>query len=679
MDDRVTLVKEAYNEARSAWEGFMSLMKEDFDFKMSEQWSSKDLKELNDKGVPALVINLILKNINLVSGYQRQNKPDIRVIPIETSDEYTAEVLSRCIKWIMMDRNGDFTVSDAFKDAIIGGLSWLNPYVDFDHDYLNGDIMLKKESGFGILPDPHFTERDLSDCDYIIRHRRLSKIKLKKLYPKYKKEIEALTGSFADDSGFREDVVVPSDRGNKIMVVEYWYRDYETATVVVNTVDETDSYQWNDSKGDLKMFLDANPLYVSAQKEIPVMKLITIVGDDLITYDGPSPYGGDDFPFIPIFCFYESACADWDKKLQGLVRPLKDLQREKNKRRSQAMQAINTMPNAGWYAEKNAVDDINVLKELGGSQKIVELNPGKMGSVAPIPPPQIPASIVEMERMFSEDMTLVGANPDLLGQILERGAAGITIQLRQKQGLTAIQEVFDSLSYSLRTLGRRMIRYVVENFSEDKIKRILGDDYIYGQRIKDIEKQIKAVVQQQIQIPDMPAPVGEDDEAVFQALSPEGKELMMGQKRDEQMSGIEQSVNAQMKQQQDSIQALKMQLDEVRAEEKEFWDNFDRMRDGARFDCAVDETISSPTYRASILSMLTQLAQYKQPVPFEMILEYMDLPKSAKEKWKNMAAAQQQAQLLQELAVSNMRGAIPGNPQAVTGGTPLETGMNVNV
>lgn len=678
MDDKIKIVKEAYEEARSAWSDFMSKMKEDFEFKMSKQWDDATFADLTSRGIPALVINLILKNINLISGYQRQNKPDIRVLPIETSDEYTAEVLSRVVKWVMMDRNGDFVVSDAFKDAIIGGLAWLHPYMSFDSDYLNGDILLRKASPFEILPDPFFTERDLSDCDYIFRHRKISKTKLKKLFPKFKKQIDAMKGSMSDDVAFSENATVPSDQGNKILVVEYWYRDYDDVTVVVNTIDETDSYQWTESKDELKEFLEANPLYVSTTKSMPVIKLIQLVGDDLVVYDGPNPYGSNEFPFIPILCFYESSYSEWVHKLQGIVRPLKDLQREKNKRRSQAMQSINAMPGAGWMVEKNAVDDPNVLRELGGTQKIVELNPGRMGGIQPIAPPAIPASYIEMERMFSEDITLVGANPDLLGQILERGAAGITIQLRQKQGLTAIQEVFDSLSFSMRVLGRRMIEYIVKHFSEDKIKRILGDDYIFGAKIKGLEEQLKMIVQQQIQVPQIQPQISESDENAYALTSDEGKQILEEQKKNEQMLAMEQSVNQQMEQQQMQFQEVKRQLDAAKAEEQAFWDNFDRMRDGARFDCAVDETINSSTYRAATLSMLTQLAQYKMPVPFEMILEYMDLPKSAKEKWKQMAAQQQQAAMLQQMAVQNMRGAIPGNAGAVTGETPLETGMQID-
>jgi len=294
----VKQVSESYTEAKSAWLAYFTQCKEDWKFKMSDQWADTDKAICNEKGMPMLSINHIFKNINLISGYQRQNRGEMKAYPIEGSDELCAEVLNMVIKWILIDRNVNFTVSDGFKDSLIGGISWLHPYMTFDDDPVCGDIVVKKISPFNILPDPHFTERDLSDCDYIIRHQRLSKSKLQRLYPKFKDQIKALSGSQTKSDGIVEDTVVPSDQGNYLNVVEYWYKDYEEVTTIINTTNPEDTHVWDSKKGELKEFLklEINKDLKTITQKITKMKLATVIDGTLLVYEDYAQYGGRDFP-----------------------------------------------------------------------------------------------------------------------------------------------------------------------------------------------------------------------------------------------------------------------------------------------------------------------------------------------------------------------------------------------
>jgi hypothetical protein len=71
----------------------------------------------------------------------------------------------------------------------------------------------------------------------------------------------------------------------------------------------------------------------------------------------------------------------------------------------------------------------------------------------------------------------MGLNADLLGMSGQQGgsgmnAPGITVQMRQKQGLAAVQSLFDNLSGAKRALGNYMIKMIVDNFTPEKITRI---------------------------------------------------------------------------------------------------------------------------------------------------------------------------------------------------------------
>lgn len=643
------LVKEvntAYAEAKSAWLNFFTECREDWRFKMSDQWSDNDKAILADKGLPMLSINHIFKNINLITGYQRQNRGEMKVYPIEGSDERTAEVLNQIIKWVLVNRNVNFTISDAFKDALIGGIAWLHPYRVFEDDPICGDIVVKKISPFNILPDPHFTERDLSDCDYIIRHQRISKQKLQRLYPKFKNIIKTINGGTAKQDGIVEDVVVPSDQGNMLNVVEYWYRVYEDVTMIVNTLNPADTEAWDGSKGDLDEFLNLpeNKDLTIIKMSKPAMKLAVVIEDKHLVYDSYSPYGGSEYPFIPIFCFYESSYSDWQLKLHGLVRPLKDLQREKNKRRSQIMQAINTMPHSGWIGDRGAVDDRAELAKQAGAGRIIFKNPGK--ELRPIEPPQIPAALIQMETQFDNDIQIVGNNPDLLGQMSERGAPGITIQLRQKQGLTSVQEVFDSLSDCQRTLGRRFVEIIVKNFSINKIKRILGDDFSFTARIKDLNAQLEELKKQVPVVPDIPIDVSPEEQEVHNVASPGARAILEEQIMEQRELQQEYAVNQQIMSVKQQMLIIENELNNVKAEEAEFWKAFDEIKKTSRFDVSIDETVSSQTYKASVLNILSEWQQYsKTEVPMEIMLDYIEMPKTVKDRYLKLIQQQQQMQM----------------------------------
>lgn len=567
--DTLGYVNSAYIEARSAWAEFFIEADEDYRFYLGDQWSENDKAAALKKKIPALNLNYIKKAIDVISGYERQNRSDIKVLPVEGGDEMVAEVYSRIIKWITSDRNSEYTISAAFKDALICGIGWLTPEISYDKDILNGDILIHKESPFNILMDPHTTRYDLSDCNYVIRHKRVYKDQLKSLYPKYADEIGNLKGA-VDNDGFRKDIVVPNDRGEKLNVVECWWRKYENQKFMLDTLDVNSLAEYAGTATEQKEIELQNPNVIFITRKVPKIYLTIIIEEKVMVFDGLNPFEYKDFPFIPLMTYFESSYDDWDIKLQGVVRCMKDAQREKNKRRSQIMHIINTNAQSGWLLDKGAVDDLNALRNSGGAGKVIEKNPGKQ--LTRIEPPNFPAAIMQLEMAFGEDIKLIGPNPDMLG-MRETSDPGIAIQLRQKQGITAMQEVFDMMSFAKRRLGNIIINFINKNFSDEKIQRVLGNEVILPEE-------------------------------------------------------------------------------------------FEEMRKGVRYDCVVDETVNSPTYRLAALQALLQFQQYGGQVDPQSILDLADIPKTMKEQML------QRMQEAQQAAMQAQMGTTPAPP--VTGMPPEE-------
>jgi len=471
MKDEIKKIsKECYRESSSVFTSFFEKVSESHRFYLSKAWNAADMAALKEKKLPMLNINLIKKNVDTIIGLQRQNRTSLRLLPIDKEDELLADILTPVLQWNMSQKMSEFAISDAYKDAVIGGLGWLDCHLSYNDDLISGDIIVKHESPFNIFIDPYIRTRDLEDCDYIIRRKLVSRDKLKAMYPDFKKDIENINFEKLDSNS--KDILSPHDRKQKLYVTEFWYRENEKRQVIINTQNPEDQIIWREDIGKLKAILAQSQTLTSIEKTTSEIKLAIIIQDDLIIYNGPSPYSHKYYPLIPVFGFWDISYDTWEDKCQGIVDVLKDPQREKNKRRSNIMYAINTMPFAGWLAEKGAVDDVNVLKNAGGMAKYIEVNSNRR--LEQIQPPQMPAGLFQLEQMFSNDIREVGMNPDLLGMIGKTQDSGKTIQLRQMQGIAGITELTDNLSYSTRHLAIVQTDYILNNYTPDKMQRIIG-------------------------------------------------------------------------------------------------------------------------------------------------------------------------------------------------------------
>jgi len=251
----------------------------------------------------------------------------------------------------------------------------------------------------------------------------------------------------------------------------------------------------------------------------------------------------------------------------------------------------------------------------------------------------------------------------------EKGAPGITIQLRQRQGQTALQEVFDSLSYASKMLGRLLIRYIT-GFSKVKIKRILGDDFKFTKQMKALAEQMQALHEQIEQIaeaelpaPNTPIPNGPVEKMALAKAENDGERAdieqgIMMRKQEADQAELEK----QNKAREEAIKPIKQQMEQlskqiakINEKEDQFWEDFDKIRLNSRFDADVDEMANNQTYKSSILAMLSQAKQYQVQVPDEIFMQFMEMPDSAKEAWaayieQTRALQMQKAQADQALA-----------------------------
>ena len=513
VEKRTGVVVKEFEDTAREWRSTFEAFEEDFQFKLGDQWTKGEKGKMKKR--PMVVLNRILKTVKIITGFQSQNFADITVLPEEATDSDRAAVYSHVLKWIISQKSNKRHICDAFSDGVSCGLGWISVDLMYERDLVNGDITIGHPSPFSIMPDPTFGEPDLSDAQYVFRHAWLTKDQAKLMYPDASEVIDKAQAEDPKDSDTPQS---PRARGAKrILVIEKWYRTVETRRTVVNAetaevVDVTDMTP--------EMLEEQFPNATVLTKNIPTIKLTTVVKGGGILYDGDHPHGTDEFPFIPVFGYYDSSYNDLTLRMQGIVRALKDPQREKNKRRSQIMQSVLSMPYGGMMYQDGAFDKATDWEVTEGGIKFLRVL--DFSKIKEIKAAELPTSIVSLEQMSDNDMVTIGPNPDILGEQMSKSEPGINIQLRQKQGMMAIQEFFENLSFAKKTLGRYLIKMINANFESEKIAKIIGQpvpsdfissasDVTYDCEVDEIRESqtykmatfqmLKDLAQQGVQIP----------------------------------------------------------------------------------------------------------------------------------------------------------------------------------
>lgn len=262
---------------------------------------------------------------------------------------------------------------------------------------------------------------------------------------------------------------------NLLTYDEYWYRDYRTQKMLVDTqTGETMEWSWAEDDR-LELFLRTYPQVTIIDQEIQTVKLgITIQGKSF--YHGPNPMGIDCYPFVPVFGYYNPQMPYFPWRIQGMVRGLRDSQYLYNRRKIIELDILESQINSGWKYKENALVNPKDIFLQGQGRGLALKTNANMTDVEQIQPPQVPPSMIQLSEILGREIQEIsGVNEELLGSAQD-DKAGVLAMLRQGGGLTTLQILFDQLDYSQKLVGNITLKLFQVNFTPGKMKRILGEE-----------------------------------------------------------------------------------------------------------------------------------------------------------------------------------------------------------
>ena len=454
--------------------------------------------------------NRIRRVINMISGHQRRNRKSTIVTPYENGDAETADQFTKIMMWLANQENILETISESFEGALITGMNMLQIWVDYRSDPVSGNIKVDNCSYNSFLIDPFFRKRDLSDCNAMWKRSFLTKRECISLLPNKTEEIMAL---YMNDSGTGSDgkfQFMPESYGyaytNLLTYDEYYYRAYRTQKMLVDS-ETGESMEWkSDDAAALKLFLRTYPQITVVEQDIPTVKLAIVI-QGKVMYDGPNPMGIDRYPFVPVFAYYAPEMPEWNYRIQGVVRGLRDAQFLYNRRKVIELDILESQINSGYKYKENALVNPKDIFLSGQGRGLALKEEAQMSDVEQIIPPGIPPSMIALsESLGAEISQISGVNEELLGSAMD-DKAGILSMLRQGAGLTTLQSLFDQLDASQKLLGSIILDLVQTNFTPGKVQKILEGQQpapqfynkAFGKYHASVEEGLNTTTQKQMQ------------------------------------------------------------------------------------------------------------------------------------------------------------------------------------
>ena len=444
---------------------------------LGEQWDSKDVEERKRSGRPTLTINKFPAHIRQVVNDARQNKPSIRVRPVDdNADVQTAEIINGLIRNIEVSSNADIAYDTAIGQAVAGGFpGYIRVNVDFAYDdTFDKDIIIDRVyNQFSVYGDPYATSADGSDWNCCFVTDRITKDEFRDRF----KDAEMV--DFEVDESSDYDWI--NDDG--VWIAEYWERKEVPKTICMlsdgDVVDE-DVYEENI---DLYESIGIQKVDSRVTKSHKVTQYI-ISGKEVLE---TNEWAGRYIPIVPVYG--EEVVIENKRVFKSLIRDSKDPQKMLNFWRSTSTEVVSLQSKAPYIAEEGSL--INEQKWATANVKNYSTLEYKKGANPPQRQPfaGVPAGALQEAMNSSDDikatMGMFGAS---IGE-QDNAISGKAIMARQRESDTGTFHFIDNLSRSIRHLGKIIVDLIPHVYQPGRIIRILGEDLKESENAKVGQRQ----------------------------------------------------------------------------------------------------------------------------------------------------------------------------------------------
>ncbi len=465
-EDKLKEHREAFEVAYEAESENRNIARDDLEFRLGKQWPDAIRQQRERDGRPVLTINKLPAFIRQVVNDSRQNRPQIKVKPVDDrADKQTANVLEGLIRNIERTSKADVAYDTAVDFACSMGWGYIRVSIDYEYDD-TFDKCLKIErvsNPFAVYGDPFGKSMDGSDWN---RAWVTDLMLIDEFRKKYKGAEEAdwsVDGYSGLSAPWRED--------NEIMICEAWHREEKQREIYLLSNGQTVGKKEYEAGSDLFQMAGIVPVNSRMARAYQITQTI-MTGAEILE---ENEWHGQYLPIIPVYG--EEINIEGKRHFRSLIHNAVDAQRMFNYWRTTATELVALAPRVPFIGEEGAFDvDPNWLTANTQSHAFLTYARGSA------PPARQPldgggaAGAMSEALAASDDMkSIMGMYDASLGQ-RSNETSGKAIMARQREGDISTFHFIDNLARSIRQVGCVLIDLIPKVYSGQRVIRILGAD-----------------------------------------------------------------------------------------------------------------------------------------------------------------------------------------------------------
>lgn len=645
---RVARTQKMFVRTVSEYNEQIKAEKQSYDSYFSDSWNTEIKQKREAKDLPVSDVARFSSVVDTVSGAERQARTDIRVFPFEKDDQLTADVANLYLKYRNRKESQWHEDSLTFINAIVSKRAHYEFFLrNNPNDGSLETVRIQRPASEVFIQKP-FRDITASDSKGTFHAQWVHLDELKKQFkgkipdvslldftPQERKptlEISHLLDAYDFPDRKNRDLFFNRDK-KMVRVIRWWERRkkniFRILNPIPNSFDEIligteDSRQkaiqraiafMNERPEVAIDVISNNFIEVNGERIVEATsENIEIIANEIIEEQIKDVYSlhvisgrvelgwteewGDFLPWTHLFCYFV------DGRAGGLHERIKDLIQEVNFIHAKLMERLGTIGKMPMVIEESATDmEDDAIKanfEDGGviwvkdgarNRRAIDILEDKTLS-------SIPAFIGLEESLNNTIKELTGANDPLQGRSPGANTAGIAIELLQRKGSALIAPILDNFKRFKMESARMEVNMLLRahelrpNWTSMKLSRIVGGMIPQsGGEQEPLANMLKSV-----------------DE-----ITKEGDD-----------NGVVVLINRIL-----------------------------NLMKTMEYDFTIDEQITTPTVRMTILQMLSNIARVLGiPIDPSVIIEMTELPQKVKDRLLQFSASEQGSQQVQQRQAS---------------------------
>ena len=470
------------------------------------QWTLEEKATLAKRSQVPITFNQVKPTVDWVLGTEKKIRVDYRVLPRGEEDAKSAEMKTKLFKYVSDANNAGFKRSKSFADAVLAGVGWIDHGINSDPD--NEPLVVSYEDWRYVWWDTLAVEDDLSDARYIFRGKWVDEDVACAMFPDRADVIHAsvisgtlgfgyeIFSEMADPAvdpkmsggmprnaegvspqytGFfgyigTQTAVEPRDR---VFLVECQYRTPARKKILRGK--ELGTLQGITYNDQIPEHLNLVELGIGQPVESTVMEMRQMIfSGDSVLQDGESPYRHKRFSLVPIWGFKRKK----DGTPYGIVRNLRDPQKDLNKRRSKALYLLSANR---VIADDDAIKDTDqswddIVQEANRPDGLIKMNPKSQRGIEIQNETNLAkehVALMEQDEKYIQSAS--GVTDEMMGRDTN-AVSGKAIRARQEQGGVVTTAFFDNNRLAFKLSGEIILSMIEQLYTQEKKLRITGGE-----------------------------------------------------------------------------------------------------------------------------------------------------------------------------------------------------------